>query len=206
MFESDESTIVASALTSAHRMFDEPAAPAGPVGPLAPVAPFGPVEPAGPAGPAGPLGTWPFLKSARSSEWFLTLLLVTALFLSCAVPTLFLGRAVAAQLTPPSASSRATHAMTIAGDGRWRRRRAIMSENPLVAFWTWPRAVAPAARANFYLRLRRSNFLLANLLHPLLQRLDVGHECLRLVQQTPGPHGGRALVVGGQREALVAAE
>src|SRR5919198_1080773 len=131
MFESDESTIVASALTSAHRMFDEPAAPAGPVGPLAPVAPFGPVEPAGPAGPAGPLGTWPFLKSTLSSEWFLTLLLVTALFLSCAVPTLFLGSAVAAQLTPPSAKSRARHAMTIVGDGRWRRSRAIMSETPL---------------------------------------------------------------------------
>src|SRR5919201_5676104 len=104
---------------------------AGRAGPLAPAAPFGREGRVGPAGPAGPLGTWPFLKSIRSSEWFLTLLLVTALFLSCAVPTLFRGRAVAAQLAPPSASSRATHATTIAGDGRWRRRRAIMSKTPL---------------------------------------------------------------------------
>src|SRR5919201_4565389 len=130
----DWATIVASARTSAHLMFAAPADPAGPVGPLAPVAPFGPEAPVGPAGPAGPLGTWPFLKSIRSSEWFLTLLLVTALFLSCAVPTLFLGSAVAAQLTPPSASSRATHATTIAGDGRWRRRRAIIVEKPPCRF------------------------------------------------------------------------
>src|SRR5919204_1585637 len=128
----DWATIVASALTSAHLMFAAPADPAGPVGPLAPVVPLGPVAPVGPAGPAGPLGIWPFLKSTLSSEWFFTLLLTTALFFSWAVPTLFLGSAVAAQLTPPSARSRATHAMTIAGDGRWRRRRAIMSRNPLV--------------------------------------------------------------------------
>src|SRR5919202_5715023 len=102
--------------------------------------------------------------------------------------------------------SRAKHATTSAGDGRWRRRRGIMFGNPLVVFWTWPRVVAPAARANFYLRLRSPNFLLANLLHPLLERLDVGHEGLRLAQQAAPPHRRRPLVVGRKREPLVAAE
>src|SRR5919201_610181 len=109
----DWSTIVASARTSAHLMLAVPPAPAGPVGPLGPA---GPVGPLGPAGPAGPAGIWPDLKSARSREWFLTLMLVTELFLSCAVPTLFLGRAVAtAQLVPVSPSKSARHATTSAG-------------------------------------------------------------------------------------------
>src|SRR5207249_11635696 len=80
----DCATIVASALTSAHFRAAVEAGPAGPVGPLGPC---GPAGPAAPAGPAGPLGIWPLLKSALSSEWFLTLLLVTALFFSLAGPT-----------------------------------------------------------------------------------------------------------------------
>ena len=78
--------------------------------------------------------------------------------------------------------------------------------NPLVVFWTWPRAVAPAARANFYLRPRRPNLLLANLLHPGPEGLHVGHEGLRLPQQAPLPDGRGALVVGREREPLVTAE
>jgi hypothetical protein len=52
---------------------------------------------------------------------------VTAPFLICAVPTLFLGNAlIAATLVPPSAMPRETHAMTIAGDGRRRKMRLIV--------------------------------------------------------------------------------
>jgi hypothetical protein len=44
---------------------------------------------------------------------------VTALFFSCALPTLFFGTAwTAAMLVPVSAMSSAVQAMTIAGDGR----------------------------------------------------------------------------------------
>src|SRR5579859_129510 len=91
-------------LTSAHCVAaPAPGAPAGPVGPRAPAAPG---APGGPTGPRGPTGIWPFAKSTRSSEWFLTLVvvtafpaileLVTALFLSWAVPTLFDGKLEAA--------------------------------------------------------------------------------------------------------------
>src|SRR2546423_15687412 len=97
--------------------------------------------------------------------------------------------------------------MTIAGDGRWRRRRAIISGNPLVAFSGHGREPSlAAARANFYLRVRRSNFLLANLLHPCPERLHVGDERLRLAQQTAFSHGRGSLVVGREREPLAAAE
>jgi hypothetical protein len=59
------------------------------------------------------------LKSTARSERFLTLVEITAFFLSCFVPTLFLGNALtAATLVPPSAMPRAMHAMTMAGDGR----------------------------------------------------------------------------------------
>ena len=52
------------------------------------------------------MGIWPLAKSTRASEWFFTLLVVTAfaailefvtaLFLSWEVPTLFDGKLVAA--------------------------------------------------------------------------------------------------------------
>ena len=59
------------------------------------------------------------MKSTAKSERFLTLVEMTALFLSCFVPTLFFGNALtAAKLVPPSATVRAMHAMTMAGDGR----------------------------------------------------------------------------------------
>src|SRR2546421_13121530 len=67
--------------------------PAGPVGPRAPAAP---AAPAGPTGPAGPAGIWPALKSALSSEWFLTFPLVPAVFFNWALPPLFPGKTVAA--------------------------------------------------------------------------------------------------------------
>src|SRR4051794_41673756 len=93
-----------------------------------PLSPFGPAGPAGPGGrrgpaaPAGPAGIWPDLKSARSREPFATLDEFTAFALSCAVPTLFLGRTAvtAATLVPASAMPSARHATTIAGDGRRR--------------------------------------------------------------------------------------
>src|SRR5581483_9379795 len=115
-------------LTSAHWL-EEPApgAPAGPVGPRAPAAP------AGPGGPMGPRGIWPRAKSTLNSEWFFTLLEVTALFaifelvtapfLSWAVPMLLLASVTAAALVPPSATSRAMQAITVAGDSRGRNRR-----------------------------------------------------------------------------------
>src|SRR5438477_631369 len=84
---------------------------------------------------------------------------------------------------------------------------ALTSAHLMVAVPAGPAgAAAPAARANLYLRARKPNFLLANLLHPLLQRLDVGDEGLRLAQQTSLPHRRRPLVVGREREPLVAAE
>jgi hypothetical protein len=49
---------------------------------------------------------------------FLILLDVTALFFSCAVPTLFFGKLVAAYVVPPSATNRATREMMSAGLGR----------------------------------------------------------------------------------------
>jgi hypothetical protein len=50
---------------------------------------------------------------------FLTFADVTAEAFSCAVPTLFLGKAeTAAKLVPPSARARATHEITSAGEGR----------------------------------------------------------------------------------------
>jgi hypothetical protein len=60
----------------------------------------------------------PFLKSEASSEEFFTFALVTAPFLSCALPTEFLGSAVTAYVVPPSATARAMMAMTVAGDSR----------------------------------------------------------------------------------------
>ena len=49
----------------------------------------------------------------------------TALALSCNAPTLFVGSAVAAYETPPSATNSATSAMTSAGLGRRVRMRCI---------------------------------------------------------------------------------
>jgi hypothetical protein len=90
--------------------------------------------PGSPLSPFGPLGSWPARKSLASSEPSLTLrevtafpdlrpgdgvpldlAEVTALFLSCRVPTLFLGR-VAAYAVPVRAMHRATKPM-------WCRRR-----------------------------------------------------------------------------------
>ena len=52
----------------------------------------------------------------------MTLALVTALFFSCAVPTLAFGRAATAAMPVPlRATSSAIHATTIAGEGRRRR-------------------------------------------------------------------------------------
>ncbi len=54
---------------------------------------------------------------------FLIFGVVTALLLSCDVPTLFAANwLTAATLVPPSATSSATEATTIAGEGRWSRR------------------------------------------------------------------------------------
>jgi hypothetical protein len=56
------------------------------------------------------------------SEWFLTLLEMTALFLSWLVPTLPLGRAlITATPVPVVARKSATQATIIAGDGFLRR-------------------------------------------------------------------------------------
>ena len=53
-----------------------------------------PDAPGGPCGPAGPAGIWPGAKSAARRVAFLTFAELTALFLSCTVPTLFRGSAV----------------------------------------------------------------------------------------------------------------
>src|SRR5919197_3646491 len=98
-----------------------PAGPAGPAGPRSPVAPRAPAAPAGPAGPRsprGPRGSCPALKSLLSNERGFTLGDVTAFALSCAVPTLLRGMRSWAYAPPPSASSSAMNATTIAGDGR----------------------------------------------------------------------------------------
>jgi hypothetical protein len=55
------------------------------------------------------------------SEWFLTLLETTAFAFSCAVPTLFAGSTPAAYAVPPSATSSATVAMTVPGEGSFKR-------------------------------------------------------------------------------------
>ena len=96
----------------------------------------GACRPGGPCGPVGPAGSWPGAKSDRSSDLFATFAelialflifgFVTALFLSCGVPTLFLASCVAAaMLVPPSATSSARQATTIAGEGR--RKSFLMS-------------------------------------------------------------------------------
>jgi hypothetical protein len=60
-----------------------------------------------------------FLSFAFVTAAFLIFGVVTALFLSCAVPTLFLATwLTAATPVPPSATSSAIQATTIAGDGR----------------------------------------------------------------------------------------
>jgi hypothetical protein len=59
------------------------------------------------------------LKSTASSDLFLTFADTTALLRSWTVPTLFLGTSwdTAATLVPPSATSSARQATTMAGDG-----------------------------------------------------------------------------------------
>ena len=79
----------------------------------------GPAGPAGERGPAGPAGTWFGLKSARSSVPFLTFVVVTELFFSWRVPTLFGARATeAATAVPERAMPSARQATTIDGEGR----------------------------------------------------------------------------------------
>src|SRR5829696_198832 len=111
--------------------FAAPEAPAGPAGPAGPAAPAGP---AGPCGPGAPAGTWPALKSARTREPFATLRLVTALFLSWAVPTLLFGSVAwyAATPVPVSANISARHAITMDGVGRIRRM-TLMDLLPLLS-------------------------------------------------------------------------
>src|SRR5205807_9461134 len=113
-----------------------PGAPPPPAPPAGPAAPAGP---AGPCGPGGPVGTWPDLKSVRSSEPFLTFDEVTALVarsefptapaLICALPTLFAGSFDAAYPVPPSATSSATDATAIQGDGRRRPKSFTCSSS-----------------------------------------------------------------------------
>src|SRR5918996_4604352 len=67
-----------------------------------------PGGPCGPAGPAGPAGIWPALKSTRSSDPFLTFADVTALVLSCRVPTDARGSAFSAASPTGVAPSTAT--------------------------------------------------------------------------------------------------
>ena len=127
------SAVPPSTTTEAVRSVIAPITPAGPAGPAAPAAPAGP---AGPCGPTGPAGSWPGAKSERSSDRAATFVEFTALFLilgldtapsfSCGVPTLFLASCVAAAMpVPPSATSNARHATTIAGEGR--RKSFLMS-------------------------------------------------------------------------------
>jgi hypothetical protein len=77
----------------------------------------------------------PGLKSARVSEAFFTFAPTTALFRSCAVPTLFLGSTVAAYPVPPRATTRARQATIIDGVKRVRSERII--EAP-PGSWTRP--------------------------------------------------------------------
>jgi hypothetical protein len=68
----------------------------------------------------------PDLKSALTSERFLTFAEVTALFFSWGVPTLFRASCeTAAMLVPVSATNSATQATTRAGDGRRFERRIV---------------------------------------------------------------------------------
>src|SRR3954451_21297884 len=62
------------------------------------------------------------LMSAAVSDPFFTFAPVTAFFLSCLEPTLFVGSRVTAYELPPMATNRAMKATTIAGDGRRRPR------------------------------------------------------------------------------------
>ncbi len=55
-----------------------------------------PAGPVGPAGPVAPAGSCPGLKSFFSSDLFFTFDELTAFFLICLPPTLFLGSATAA--------------------------------------------------------------------------------------------------------------
>ena len=60
-------------------------------------------------------------KSLARRDPSLTLLDTTALFLSCAVPTLFRGNCVTAQPVPVAANTNAMIEITSAGDGRFMR-------------------------------------------------------------------------------------
>jgi hypothetical protein len=95
-----------------------PCGPPGPGGPLGPGAPGRPRGPRGPRGPPGSLRTWFGLKSAHSSEPFLTFEATTAFFLNCFVPTLLAGSTIAAYPVPPMAMRSARHATIRAGEGR----------------------------------------------------------------------------------------
>ena len=87
-------------------------APAGPAGPVGPV---GPVAPCGPGGPVGPVaGSARSSKSLRRRVPLATFADVTALVLSCLVPTLFFGSVAAAHETPPRARKSASVAVTFA--------------------------------------------------------------------------------------------
>src|SRR6476619_149743 len=115
-------------------------APITPAGPAAPAGPAGPTAPADPCGPTGPAGSWPGAKSERSSDRAATFAEFTALFLifgldtaasfSCSVPTLFRPSCVTAAMpVPPSATSNARHATTIAGEGR---RKSFLISYPFL--------------------------------------------------------------------------
>jgi hypothetical protein len=75
------------------------------------------------------------LKSTASSERFFTFAEMTALLFSWGVPTLNSGTLpTAAMLVPPSATSSAIEATTIAGDGRCARRnlpKSFTDDHPL---------------------------------------------------------------------------
>jgi catechol 2,3-dioxygenase-like lactoylglutathione lyase family enzyme len=107
-------------------LFDVPV-PESICSPLTPVFPCGPC---GPAGPVGPCGIWPGAKSRARSEAFFTFAELTALFFSCAVPTLLRGNAIeTAKAAPLSEIASARQATTIAGEGG-RRRMSRESVRP----------------------------------------------------------------------------